>query len=254
MEPLRFAFHYFTNLPSPGEPDWNEKTAAASLAWLPLTGLILGMCLAALGLAFISVGFPQYPLLRAMLIAALELWIGGARFVAGFSRSCDGLFSGLGKARSLDIIKESHTGTPGALALAAYLPAKLLLLTELSYSTGDFIFLLLFYPCWARWAASFAACQYPAAQEEGMAYFFKTGQKPVYIILSSAFVLLALIVMPRFFYPAALVSFVAVLFGCSQVQMRLGGQTEETFGFAAIVAELSFLLFAVISAAAFTFI
>jgi cobalamin synthase len=94
---------------------------------------------------------------------------------------------------------------------------------------------------------SFAMLRYHAAKEEGMAFFFKTGQKPVYIILSSVFTLLVLALMPRYFYLAALASFAAVLFCCSQIQLRFGGQTEETYGLVAITAELSFLLFTAIS-------
>lgn len=253
MDPLRFAFHYFTNLPLPGEPDWNEKTAAASLTWLPLTGLILGICLAAMGLVFVSAGFPQYQPLKALLIVALELWIGGARFIGGFCHSCDGLFSRLGRFRSLEIINEASVNAPGALGLSFFILAKLFLLTELSYQ-ANFIYLLVFYPCWARWAFSFAAFNYHVAKEEGMAFFFKTGQKPLYIILSSVFVLLVLVIMPRSFYPAALASFAAVLFCCAQIQLRLGGQTEETYGMTAAVAELSFLLFAAISGMVFSYL
>lgn len=223
------------------------------MAWLPLTGLVVGLCLAALGLFFQNMGFPRDPLLKGMLIVSLELWIGGASITRGFSHACEGLFSRLGRKRSLEIMEDSRLGAPGAISLILLLAGKLALLSELSLQ-GNFIFLLAFYPCWSRWALSFAACNYQAAREEGMAFFFKAGQKPVYLVLSSVFTLLILIIMPRYFYPAALVSFVSVLFCCVQVQTRLGGQTEDTFGFAAAAAELSFLLFAAVSGTLFQYL
>ncbi|MCL2166713.1 MAG: adenosylcobinamide-GDP ribazoletransferase, partial [Clostridiales bacterium] len=242
MDSLIFAFRYFTNLPLPADLKWNEKTAAAALAWLPFTGLSIGLCLSALALFMQNTGFPQSPLLKSMLVMALELWLGGSLFISGFSRACDGLFSGLGPGRSLEIMEDSHIGVKGALSLALSLLAKAALLSELSLY-GDFLFILLFYPCLARWAASFTACHYPVAKEEGMAFFFKIEQKPVYILLGSVFLLLTLIVMPRYFYLAVLLSFLLLLFCCSLVQSRIGGQTDDSYGLASVVAELSFLLF-----------
>lgn len=74
-----------------------------------------------------------------------------------------------------------------------------------------------------------------------MAYFFKVNQKPVYIILSSAFTLMALMLTTNFLYIGALGSFIVVVFCCSVISSRLGGHTEESYGMAAVVSELSLL-------------
>ena len=253
MDPLLFAFRYFTNLPMPGKLSRNEKIAAASLAWLPLTGLAIGFCLAALAVIFQNTGFPAYPPLKALLIIALELWVGGSGFLGGFRSACDGVFSGLGPRRSLEIMEDSHIGLTGALGLILALLARIFLLAELSLQ-GHFVFIVLFYPCWSRWAVSFAACHYQVAQDEGMAFFFKIDQKPVYILLSSVFTLLILFLMPKYFYLAALASFVVLLFCCSLVQSRMGGQTQETYGLSAVTAEISFLLFSAVSGILFRYI
>jgi cobalamin synthase len=113
---------------------------------------------------------------------------------------------------------------------------------------------LLFYPCWSRWAVSFASCRYQTAEDEGIAFFFKASQKPAYLLLSSAFVLGILFAMPMYFYLPVLASFLFLLFSFSQVQYRLGGQTEQTFGFTAVVAEQTFLLCAAISGVLFRYI
>lgn len=253
MESLLFAFRYFTNLPIPGDSKWDEKTAAASLAWLPLTGLILGLCLAALTVFFINTGFPQQMPLRALLVFAMESWIGGVRFLEGFSRTSQGFFSGRGMKRSLAATEGSSLDTKGALSLVFVLAGKLFLLSELTAYEG-FLYTVLFYPCWTRWAVSFAACNYQSARDEGMAFYFKVGQKPIYILLSSVFLLLILFLMPNYFYAAALASLLLLLFCLSLTQARLGGQTEDTYGFAAVVAELSFLFFCAVSAMAFRYI
>ncbi|MCL1849560.1 MAG: adenosylcobinamide-GDP ribazoletransferase, partial [Clostridiales bacterium] len=127
------------------------------------------------------------------------------------------------------------------------------LLAELSLH-GDLLFVALFTPCWGRWAVSFTASYYPVASDEGMAYFFKAGQKQIYIILSSAFMLLVLFLMPVYFYIAALASSLAVLYCGNLVQARLGGHSLDTYGLAAVTAELSFLLFTAASGAVFRMI
>ena len=242
MESLLFALSYFTNLPVPGNPKWSDENAAASLAWLPLTGLAVGLCLLAFGLFCVSTGFPQYLPLRALLIMAIELWVGGAAFIEGFGKTCDGVFSGLSGKRGVELTRDSAPGRKSVLGLIFILIAKLALLGELSYRE-EFVFVVLFYPCWARWAYSFAACNYQVANPEGMAYFFKISQKPIYIIMSSAFTVLTLMLMPSYFYIGALASFGVVVICCSMVQSKLGGLNEENYGLAAVVAELSFLLF-----------
>ena len=250
MAPLFFAFRYFTNLPFPGELRWNKETAAASLTWLPFTGLTLGIGLALLEVFFQTTGFPQLPHLRALLSVLLELWMGGALAVDGFGKTCEGFFSGLSRTRRTQLMQESYLSVRGVLGLVFWALGKTLLLAELSLQ-GGFLYILLFYPCWSRWAISFTACRYAVASDEGMAFFFKIGQKPAYGILSSAFMLLVLMFMPRHFYLAALASFAALLFCCSLVQARLGGQSEGTYGFSAVSAELTFLLFSALSGLAF---
>ena len=243
MEALIFAFRFFTNLPLPGTADWHERNAAASLAWLPLTGAVIGVFLAALATLLEGAGFPHSLLLKAVMIMALELWIGGALFLDGLADTCDGIFSGLDRSRMLMIMQDSRIGVNGALGLIFVLAAKAALLVELA-PTDDFLFVLIAYPCISRWAASFAALNFDTAKEEGLAFFFKVGQKPAYFVLSSAFVMILLFFFPRFFYLAAAAMLAPLYMGCRYVQHKLGGLTGDTYGFAALVSEVSFIFFA----------
>ena len=253
MEPLLFALRYFTNLPLPRESRWDEGTAASSLVWLPFTGLVVGSCLSALAHLFIQSDFPQYPALRAVLIMAMELWIGGGLFLEGFSKSTDVLFFRPGTIRRLEVIGERYLGAKGVMGLIFVTFAKMALLAELSMGE-DFLYMLVFYPCWSRWAFGFASSNYSLAQDEGMAFYFKIGQRPVYIMLSSCFMLAILLLMPRYFYIAALASFLTVMYCCSLIQTRLGGHTEETYGLASVAAELSLLFGFGISSTVFRYL
>jgi adenosylcobinamide-GDP ribazoletransferase len=243
MDALIFAFHFFTNLPLPGEADWNEKTAAASITWLPLTGLALGLVMASLRSLCQSLGFPQYPPLAVLLLLAAELWTGGTLLLDGFCDSCDGLFSRRDREQALLIMKDSRLGAMGALGLVFAFAAKLFLLTELS-AQGDFLYILAFYPCWGRYAVNFGVYLFPAAKREGMAFFFKSAQKPAYFIAGSVFVCAVLLFMPFYFPLAALASLGLLIFFALRIQARLGGQTGDTYGMLNMAAELSFLFFA----------
>ena len=250
MEPLLFAFRYFTNLPLPRESRWDENTTASSLTWLPLTGAAVGCCLAALAILMRNIGFPQYPMLSGVLILAMELWTGGTLFLDGFCKTIDVLFARPGTVRRLEIISERYLGTKGAMGCMITLLAKVSLIAEFS-AYDDFIYVVLFYPCWSRWAFSFASSNYMVLRDEGMAFFFKINQKPMYIILSSAFMITTLLFMPAYFYLAALASFLVILFLCSLIQNRMGGHTEETYGLVSIAGELSLLLLCGVSKALF---
>jgi adenosylcobinamide-GDP ribazoletransferase len=244
---LVFAFQFFTNLPWPGRAAWNEKNAAASLTWLPLTGLAIGLALVVFQLFCQRVGFPRYAPLGGLLLLALDLWVGGGLLLDGFCDSCDGLLSRREKDRALAIMSDSHLGAMGALGLFLALAAKLLLLVELS-AGPDFLLALLFYPCWGRWAVAFAAFNFQTAKATGMAYFFKAEQKPARFILPCACVILPLPLLPPYFSLAAVCSAAGLLLLCSRLRERLGGLTGDTYGLASVAAELTFLLFAAVFA------
>ena len=108
---LLSAFALLTRLPL---PDHRPAGAEAAWAW-PLVGAALGLTVAIVSSALLACGLPPGPTAAAAL-AALAL-LTGAIHEDGLADTGDGLMGGHSPERRLKIMKDSHIGSFGALAL-----------------------------------------------------------------------------------------------------------------------------------------
>lgn len=115
------ALQFLTRLPAPAwvgfEPDWLNRSAR----WFPLVGLCVGVA-AALVLSVASRVFP--PAVAAGLSIAATLLLTGGFHEDGLADTADALGGAVGRARALEIMKDSRIGSYGALALIVVLGLK----------------------------------------------------------------------------------------------------------------------------------
>ncbi len=98
-----------------------ERGAAAAWAY-PLVGLVLAVC-AALPTAFLLwLGLPA--MLAALVWVACHVVLTGAMHEDGLADSADGLWGAWERARRLEIMKDSHIGSYGVIALGLSLAAR----------------------------------------------------------------------------------------------------------------------------------
>ena len=90
------------------------RGARAAWAW-PLAGAVVAVIAALSGAAALRLGLP--PAIVAGLVLALQIIITGAMHEDGLADSADGLWGGWTRDRRLEIMKDSHIGTYGVLAL-----------------------------------------------------------------------------------------------------------------------------------------
>ena len=110
---LRSALALLTRLPLP-QSHAAPRGAQAAWAW-PVAGAVVGSlaaCIAALALAL-----GLSPGIAAALTLAAQALLTGAMHEDGLADSADGLWGGWDKARRLAIMKDSHIGSYGVLAL-----------------------------------------------------------------------------------------------------------------------------------------
>ncbi|MFS8860758.1 adenosylcobinamide-GDP ribazoletransferase [Synechococcus sp. H60.4] len=146
-------------------------------AWLPAVGLLLGgiLTLAALLLQI----FP--PPVRAALLVALWVLLTGGLHLDGVADTADGLAVNVpksfadterpavnGLSRRLQVMRDSHTGPYGVLALVLVLLLKFAALSSLQVWP-----LLLLVPAWGRWGQLLAIALYPYLRDQGSARFLK---------------------------------------------------------------------------------
>lgn len=112
---LRLAMALLTRLPLPHLPDEAfARQARAGWAY-PLAGLVVGGLALAVGLGALMIGLP--PAIAAGALLVTQTMATGAMHEDGLADSVDGLWGGWTPERRLDIMKDSHIGTYGVLAL-----------------------------------------------------------------------------------------------------------------------------------------
>lgn len=108
---LASAFGLLSRLPF---PQTRHHRPAACWAW-PLVGLVVGAMAAVAGWGAMAIGLPVG--LAAALVLAVGAMATGALHEDGLADTADGLFGGWTRDRRLEIMKDSHIGSYGTLAL-----------------------------------------------------------------------------------------------------------------------------------------
>lgn len=163
MNSVLTAFRFLTILPLGKGGETGPKDMAKSMAWFPLVGLSLGLGLYALSYVLIRF-FPQ-PVVDVALIAALAFVTGGFH-LDGFADTLDGMYGGRGdRARTLEIMKDSHVGAMGLIGLVFLILFKYAALDSVtwSYRTGALIAM----PVAGRWAQVLMAFGSEYARKDG---------------------------------------------------------------------------------------
>jgi adenosylcobinamide-GDP ribazoletransferase len=122
------AIRFFTRLPVPTWVGHSSVGLERSTRYFPAVGLIVG-AIAALVLVLTSFVWPKT--LAVLASMAITQYLTGAFHEDGWSDMVDGFGGGWGKARILEIMKDSRIGSFGAVALIVLLLAKFFALVEI---------------------------------------------------------------------------------------------------------------------------
>ncbi len=115
------AFTFLTRAPTP-QFELPEGSSLGTAVWaFPLVGALVGLTGGAAFLALEALlGFPASQLSMVLALVAMVLMT-GALHADGWADFWDGIGGGRTRARKLEIMRDSHTGTYGVLALVAAL-------------------------------------------------------------------------------------------------------------------------------------
>jgi len=128
------AIQYFTRLPVPGWVGHSERQLNDASRYFPLVGILVGLVT---GVVFLLTA-KLLPHALAVLLAMLGgILLTGAFHEDGLADACDGFGAGGGKARILEVMKDSRHGTYGVLGLAFALLIKFAALS--SVPAGQFL-------------------------------------------------------------------------------------------------------------------
>ena len=126
---LRLAVSFLTIIPVIDQRRPSEDAVAASFAWFPIVGCLIGIALAAEDW-LLSYVFAQ--VIRSVLIVISLTVVTGAVHLDGLADTADALGAGRDRDRALDILRDSRVGTFGASAIFFDLTLKILALSTLA--------------------------------------------------------------------------------------------------------------------------
>ena len=137
--------------------------------FFPLTGIIIGMLMAAFYLAAEFI-FPAFACI--IIVLGLEVLITGAMHLDGLSDTIDGVFCGeTDKSKILEIMKKSDIGVFGVIALIFLFALKFTffyLLVKLG--NGDIygiLTLIVFMPAFGRWTINYNFSKFGKSKRNG---------------------------------------------------------------------------------------
>jgi adenosylcobinamide-GDP ribazoletransferase len=143
---LRLALSFLTIVPIRIDGA-NESDVAASMAWFPLIGVLMGVVFALTDRALALLLGPD---IRAGVIVLVMTLITGAIHLDGLADTADALGAGRDRTRALEILRDSRIGAFGAIAIVFALLLKVLVLANVFGRRR--VAALILAPMLARWS------------------------------------------------------------------------------------------------------
>jgi adenosylcobinamide-GDP ribazoletransferase len=237
---LPLAISFLTILPVIDQRPASEDTVAASFAWFPMVGFLIGLALAGEDW-LLSYVFAQ--VIRSVLIVISLTVVTGAVHLDGLADTADALGAGRDRDRALDILRDSRVGTFGASAIVFDLTLKILALSTLAghrrYAA------LIVAPMLARWAMLLVCAGLPYLRASGSGSTLLggkiSGARTIVAVVFTVIVMLMLGAMR----PIALATAVAIaiVFAMRSFYRRwLGGVTGDLIGACGELVEIAVLV------------
>jgi adenosylcobinamide-GDP ribazoletransferase len=239
MKSFLAAIRFLTIVPLPNQWKTDEEDLARSVPWFPILGLLLGG-IAAFSAWALSLFAP--PLVVAALLVFVLLSFSGCLHLDGLSDTADGFLSSRSRERILTIMKDSHIGAMGVIAIVCLLLLKFASLASIASNPQAFLKLwptVLLMPLAGRVAIVLQMAVLPYAREEGLGNIFYR-KKRLLSAIGSSLILLAvswgLLGLRGIVVGAACIAVALVFsFYCYR---KITGATGDTFGAVCEITEL----------------
>lgn len=212
----------------------------AACAWaFPITGLILGTIAAAIGWIAATIGLSNG--LTAGLALVSLVVMTGAMHEDGLADSIDGLWGGWDKVRRLEIMRDSHIGAYGVIALVLSLGLRWIALAALAQA-GLLTIALIAVATLSRVPMVVVMALLPHARKDGLsASVGRVGMNTAMIaVVIAAFTAIAILGWSGILLIAAVALAGTVI---ALIAMRkIGGQTGDILGATQQIAEIAGLI------------
>ena len=235
---IPLALILLTRLPLPRLPGAVFARQSRAAWAYPVAGLVVGTLACGVALIAIRAQLPQFAV--STLLVAVLIITTGAMHEDGLADTVDGFWGGYSVERRLEIMKDSHIGTYGILAL---LLSQLLRITAIMALIGAGLLTGILAACLFSRALMPALMRaLPNARRSGLSH--SVGAPPLSAVLAGIgiAVLLALLLLGGSALVPMLCALLASAIIAHVAKIKIGGQTGDMLGATQQVAEITFLL------------
>lgn len=239
---LALAIQFLTRLPLPARIGYTPDRLAASPAYYPLVGLIIGGLCAGL-YALSALALPALVSVLAALGGGLLLT--GAFHEDGLADTFDGIGGGLTREKALTIMKDSRIGTYGTAALLVILLLKAASLAALPYLMACLT--LMAAHGLSRLSAVLVIVTSSYVRDAGTGKPVARGLTAMGLMVAVLTGVLIMALWPLWLpYPAMLAGLAGLVIGHMTMRLifehKLGGYTGDTLGAVQQVSETGFYI------------
>ena len=229
------ALALLTRLPVPA-----QFARGAKAAWAyPLVGIVTALIAAVPTGAMLALGVS--PILAALVWMASHVIVTGAMHEDGLADSADGLWGGWDKARRLEIMKDSHIGSYGVIALCLSLVARWVAAGIILQGAG-WLWPLIAVDVLSRAAMPAVMAYLPHARETGLSH--AQGRAPKLTAGMAVFAAIAISValIGALTAPLVVIATLTAMSVAAIAKSKIGGQTGDILGATQQVVEITLLI------------
>jgi len=231
------AVGFFTRIPMPAVPDFQESDLNHSVKYFPLVGLLVG----ALAALVYWLAAKVLPIEIAVILSMIAtIYATGCFHEDGLADAADGLGGGWEKEQVLTIMQDSRIGSYGAAAMVLALLTKFESLSHISPLLMPMV--LITGHALSRYAAVLVIYTQVYVRSSGKSKPLATRLSTGELLLASLFGLVPLIFLPPYLLWAILP--VALVWGwfSYKLKRRIGGYTGDCLGAMQQLTEIAFYL------------
>ena len=247
MKSFALMLAFFTRIPVRAPETIEDTLYKKGIKYLFVIGIIIGIPVGAVMLLQDVIG--KY--LAAFIALVIYLLLSGGLHIDGMSDTVDGFAAQRDREGTLSIMKDSHIGTFGVLAICVYVVGMTVCLAQADVAAAGL------FPLAGRTAALLCA-RLKRSATNGLGRWFVDGVKTVHVAWSvAAFTAIAAVLCLRRGIQGApmFAGYVAALLGAllvtalivNRFAKKLGGVTGDVIGFSVELSQLVFLLFSYIA-------
>lgn len=234
------ALQFLTIFPVKIKASLSEPDYGKSILWFPVVGCMVGVFLGLI----LFILWPLPYIVRVAIVLVASVIITGAIHLDGLADTADGFYAGrYDRAHILEVMRDSHIGVMGVLALASVLLLKFSFMFSLQEVVLYKVLVLM--SIFSRWAQGLACFAANYARKEGKARLFMKYSDKTSVITGALITAVSFVVLMGvkgviiFTLSSGIVySFIAY------VKRRIKGMTGDTIGATNEIAELSVLFIA----------